>query len=135
MKYIILTLALSTTLLFGATSKQDDKTGLIWQDNKVVSQNKMKYNQAIKYCENLKLDGFENWHLPSLKELVTILDFKKDMPTIKNGFNIRISDYFWSSIVDAKEPKNSAWRVSFSYGEIESYPQSRKYYVRCVTTK
>jgi len=135
MKLIALGLLLSSTLLFSATSKQDDKTGLIWQDNKDIVKNRMKYIDAQEYCKNLTLDGFKNWYLPTIQELETILDFKRDMPTIKNGFNIRISDYFWTSTVDAKEPKHSAWRISFSYGEMEAYPQNRKYHVRCVTTK
>lgn len=135
MKHVVLGLVLSSSLLFATTSKQDDKTALIWQDSKDMVKNTMKYAQAQEYCKNLTLDGFENWHLPTLQELETILDFTRDRPALKHGFNVRISNYFWSSTVDAKEPKHSAWRVSFSYGEMESYPQTRKYHVRCVTTK
>ena len=130
MKRIATAALLCTTLLFAASSKLDDKTGLIWQDNQNMQQ-EFSYEKAKTYCENLKVDGYTDWRLPTLKELATILDLRIDRPALKPGFNIRLSERFWTATPNAAKPKE-AWVISFSYGEIESYPVRREYNVRCV---
>jgi len=57
MKRIATAALLCTTLLFAASSKLDDKTGLIWQDNQNMQQ-EFSYEKAKTYCENLKVDGY-----------------------------------------------------------------------------
>jgi len=125
-------LALSTTLLTAATSKQDDKTGLIWQDNQEVSQKSFTYDEADAYCRNLKVDGYEDWRLPTLREAYTIVDLRRNRPALKNGFSVRDDGRYWTSTEFAKEKKKMAWYISFSYGETEPYKKSRLYHVRCV---
>jgi hypothetical protein len=120
-------------MLQAGTSKIDEKTGLIWQDNPQMPA-ELDYLKAQKYCTNLSLDGFSDWHLPTIKELATILDLKTYRPALKNGFQMRIEERFWSATPDAGNPRN-AWVISFSYGEIESYPKGREYHVRCVRGK
>jgi len=132
MKAIISMLTISTVLLFAASSKQDGNTGLIWQDNKAVAQNEMMQEEAIAYCEELKLDGFEDWRLPTLKEAYTIVDLRQKRPALKRGFEIRDDGRFWTVTPFAKNPKKEAWRISMSYGEAEPYNKNRTYHVRCV---
>lgn len=132
MKPILFILAISSTLLFAATSKQDDKTGLVWQDDQAVTQNEMIQDEAIAYCQKLKLDGFEDWRLPTLKEVYTIVDLTQERPALKNGFEMRSDERFWTSTPFAKKPEKEAWRISMSYGEAEPYKKSRSYHVRCV---
>jgi hypothetical protein len=130
--YIVTTLALST-LLHAATSKVDEKTGLVWQDNPQLPA-ELDYLAAKQYCHQLSLDGFSDWRLPTIKELASIIDLKTYRPALKNGFVMRLEERFWSDTPDAGNPRN-AWVVSFSYGEIASYPRSRAYHVRCVRGK
>jgi len=125
-------LALSSTLLMAATSKQDDKTGLIWQDNKDVSEKSFTFNEAEAYCKELKVDGFEDWRLPTLREMYTIVDLRRNRPALKNGFVVRDDGRYWTSTLFAKEKENMAWYVSFSYGEAEPYKKGRLFHVRCV---
>jgi len=132
MKPILFMLTISGTLLFAASSKQDDKTGLIWQDNQAVAQNEMMQEEAIAYCQKLKLDGFEDWRLPTLKEAYTIVDLTQERPALKKGFEIRNDERFWTSTPFAKNPGKEAWRISMSYGEAEPYKKNRSYHVRCV---
>jgi len=132
MKVQLFMLMLGSTLLFAASSKQDEKTGLVWQDNQVVSQNEMTQQEAIVYCQNLKLDGFEDWRLPIVKEFYTIIDLTKNRPALKNGFEVRNDERYWTSTPFAKNPDKEAWRISMSYGEAEPYKKSRDYRVRCV---
>ncbi len=132
MKLILLILAIGSTLLFSASSKQDDKTGLIWQDDQAVSQNEMMQKEAIVYCQKLKVDGFGDWRLPTLKEAYTIVDMTQERPALKKGFEMLSDARFWTSTSFAKNPGKEAWRISMSYGEAEPYNKNRSYHVRCV---
>lgn len=132
MKHTLWIMALSTTLVMAASSKQDDKTGLIWQDDQDVAQNYLNYNEAKQYCEALKVDGYTDWRLPTLREAYTIVDLTQNRPALKNGFEVRDDGRYWTSTPFAKDPKGSAWYISMSYGEAEPYTKDRSYYVRCV---
>jgi len=132
MKSYILLLTIASSLLFAVSSKQDDKTGLTWQDNHDVLKVTKTHAEAIAYCQKLKLDGFEDWRLPTLVETYTIVDMRVDRPALKKGFEVRIDDRFWTATPFAGNPKKEAWRISMSYGEAESYSNTRTYHVRCV---
>ncbi len=132
MKPILFILMMSSTLLFAVSSKQDDKTGLVWQDDQAVSQNEMMQEEAIVYCQKLELDGFEDWRLPTLEEAYTIVDMTQERPALKKGFEILSDARFWTSTSFAKNPRKEAWRISMSYGEAEPYNKNRSYCVRCV---
>ncbi len=132
MKSLIGILLIGTTVLFAASSKMDDKTGLVWQDNKDIASIEKSYTEAQKYCQNLTLDGFTDWRLPTLKEAYTIVDLSRDRPTLKKGFEVRLNERFWTDTEVAKNPDKEAWRLSMSYGEAEPYKKTRAYRVRCV---
>jgi len=132
MKHTLWMLALSGTLLMGNSSKQDDKTGLIWQDNKEVGDSSLNYDEAKTYCQDLKVDGFTDWRLPTLREVYTIVDLRRNRPALKNGFEIRDDGRYWTATPFIKDPKKEAWYISMSYGEAEPYNKSRVYHVRCV---
>jgi len=132
MKNIIWFLVISGTLLMANSSKQDDKTGLIWQDNKEVGDSNLNYDEAKAYCQDLKVDGFTDWRLPTLREIYTIIDLTQNRPALKNGFEIRDDGRYWTATPFVKDPKKEAWYISMSYGEAEPYNKSRVYHVRCV---
>lgn len=132
MKPTILIMSIASTLLFAASSKQDDKTGLVWQDNQVVLQNEMIHEKAMAYCHDLELDGFDDWRLPTLKEAYTIVDLTQDRPALKSGFEVRNDERFWTATSFIDNPGKEAWRLSMSYGEAEPYVKRRAYHVRCV---
>ena len=129
---LIVTAMLAGTVLFGASSKLDDKTGLIWQDNKDVGKIEKSQKDALKYCADLKVDGYSDWRVPTVKEYYTIVDLYRNRPALKNGFSQREGEWFWTSTNFAGDPKNYAWRISFSYGEVEAYRKDREHHIRCV---
>ena len=135
MRYIILLSTISATLLFAASSKEDEKTGLVWQDNQDVGKIEKTYKEAIAYCSKLKIDGFEDWRLPTLAEAYTIVDMTRDRPALKGGFEMRISERFWTVTPFVEDPKKNAWRISMGYGEAEPYTKNRAHHVRCVRGK
>ena len=132
MKHILWMLAISGTLLMANSSKQDAKTGLIWQDNKEVGENYLNHDEAKRYCQDLEVDGFADWRLPTLREAYTIVDLTRNRPALKSGFEIRDDGRYWTSTLFVKNPEKEAWYISMSYGEAEAYKKSRIYHVRCV---
>lgn len=113
----------------------DINNSLMWQDNIDAKTIKKDWYEATDYCNDLSFGGFNDWKLPSLTELKSIVDTNNN-PTIKSEFkNVEYATY-WSSTIDAGY-SNYAWKVNFSNGNQNSnYSKSNDYYVdyyvRCV---
>ena len=108
----------------------DTDTKLMWQDNKDAKSVNVDWNGAKDYCQNLTIDEYSDWKLPSYLELLSIFTYKKDKYTIKDGFNNVVFMKYWSN----SENKNSntfAWHVNFREGEAIISSKSIKHYVRC----
>ena len=114
----------------------DSTTGLQWQDDAIGSQ--MTWQSAIDHCEGLSLDGFDDWRLPNVNELKTIVDRSKGNPAIVSGFenvgSSNYSSYYWSSTTskDYSYYTYNAWIVNFSYGYVDNYDKYDNVFVRCV---
>ncbi|SFV68627.1 Chitinase [hydrothermal vent metagenome] len=102
---------------------------VIWQ--KSPSKNKMTWNDAIAYCQNLVLDGIENWRVPSYKELYYLADRTKYAPAIEHYFNLETSSWYWSNTA-YKIDISQAWIVNFNNGYDKHRDKSYTYLVRCV---
>ena len=113
-----------------------EKTGLFWQDNRLVMSEKITYKEAEELCEGLKVGGYSDWRIPTIRELLTIIDYKKYDPAILDGFSIGESSYFWSSSQYMGDP-DKVWGVNFKDGSLDSNGKSYDRRVRCVriTTK
>jgi hypothetical protein len=125
----------------------DNVTGLMWQDNseaKTVTKpwvtqanyNAGKYNDtsgdtAATYCSNLTLGSYEDWRLPTRKELLSIVDLGRFNPSLDPEFLNFASSYYWSSTTNANNSGN-AWFVNFFYGNQHYGTKYDDYYVRCV---
>jgi len=80
-----MTVALSMAMA-EPTMVKDPKTNLIWEDTLHASEDKVIHMEAKAYCEALKLGTYENWRLPTLPELLTIVDYKRYKPAILKEF-------------------------------------------------
>ena len=110
----------------------DTKLGLTWQDNSAVKNTKKRWKVAKKYCQNLSIEGYSDWRLPSYDELLTIVDYDKYNPAIMPSFkNVSTSDLYWSSSVYVSDSQY-AWIVLFKDGYTDYFYLTNEYYVRCV---
>ncbi len=106
----------------------DNCTKLQWQDNSDAKTVAKTWSEAISYCENLTLGGYDDWRLPNINELLTLLDYRKYNPAIDPVFQNVGSDYYWSSTSHGST-SSSGWVVYF-YNDNHHFDNSA--FVRCV---
>ena len=106
----------------------DITTGLIWQQSDV----KKDWEAANTYCEELDYAGSQDWRLPSLVELQTIVDKTKSNVMIDPiAFPDTKPSLYWSATTFESNYGN-AMIVDFNKGDIYSEEKGFKNYVRCV---
>jgi len=111
------------------TTVTDNNSMLEWQDNTTAA--KLKWEDAINYCENLTLNGKSDWRLPNINELFSITEHSKGSPTINSIFKNTTEGFYWSSTSYSGD-SSYAWVVSFEYGSNTYYSKQKSYSVRCV---
>jgi hypothetical protein len=113
----------------------DNITGLMWQDVGLAEQ--PDWNAANTLCENLVLNNFGDWRMPSIEELMSISDYGAYDPALPGLFREQISRRFWSS-TPALSQSNNYWAVHFGVGlqmalaRNFSDTNGARPYVRCV---
>ncbi len=131
-KNIFLLIITSLTLMSSEVRLiKDSKYKLIWEDNKHVEKERINHIEAIKYCNNLKFGTFK-WRMPTLNELLTIVDYKRYKPaTLKEFEHVNRDRLYWSTTPYARS-SNEYWGVNFKDGSTSNASQRYNRYVRCV---
>lgn len=113
MKKLILSVTLISIISFANEVYYDTKNKLMWQDNNEVMNiqkpyvtrdnfssgkyTKLNGDTAYSYCNNLVLNNFEDWRLPTIKELKELNKIQDNLSFNKRG------TYYWSSTYNPKE--------------------------------
>jgi len=127
----------------------DNSTGLMWQDNSEAKTVRKPWvtqanwdagkhddtsgDTATTYCTNLILGGYDDWRLPSRKELGTLVDYGRVNPSLDTEFLNFASNLYWSSTTYVGV-SGYAWFVHFGNGYQSDYIKTKSHYVRCVRT-
>jgi hypothetical protein len=119
----------------------DNATGLQWQkctagqsggDCSTGSASKYAWQQAVDYCDRLVLSGHDDWRLPSIHEITSIIDYSKYNPAIDTtAFPSAPSIDFWSSSTNAYDA-SYAWGVHFINGGVTFGKKDASCAARCV---
>ena len=118
----------------------DNVTGLMWQQD---MGKKMTYADAMKYAEKCTLGGYDDWRVPTIKELYSLIQFTGECGGEVAGDELFIdTDYFkqpigntsigereidaqtWSSTIYVGTTMNKAktvFGVNFIDGRIKGY--------------
>jgi len=101
----------------------DTSTGLMWME--VDADTTMDWENALSYCENLSYAGYDDWKLPDVKELQSLVDYSGNYPAIDSDFVCtEFSEdnpyyYYWTSsnaYFSQHDPTNYyAWYVAFGF--------------------
>ncbi|MBD3280422.1 DUF1566 domain-containing protein, partial [Candidatus Dojkabacteria bacterium] len=130
----------------------DNVTGLMWQKD---PGEKVEYRDAAAGADNFSLAGYDDWRVPTIKELYSLMNFEGQDPSsegddtsglvpfindsyfdfaygdTEEGDRIIDSQWVTSSIYEAKVMNNQEcfFGVNFADGRIKCYPtQSGKGY-------
>jgi hypothetical protein len=113
----------------------DQVTHLTWQLGVAEDFNgvpaAMSQVEAAAFCQNLILGAYSDWRVPSLIELVSIVDDANAAPSIDPTFGLPPAGFFWSSTPLAG-PLSRAWGVSFVGGNQLDEGKLQALFVRCV---
>ena len=106
----------------GDGTVSDLSTGLMWaKDGNGAgcnNGNPLKWEDAIDFAEALEFAGYDDWYLPEIKELETIVDYGRSNPAIDpTYFPASQSDRYWSSTTYVDDT-SLAWFVNFYDGYV-----------------
>ena len=108
-------------------SGEECSTGVLWQ---------MTWPEALGYCTGLSWGGEEDWRLPTIVELNTIIDNSLAENSFdENAFpETSIDNLYWSS-TSYVASINRVWTLSFHNGSFADISQGSSLNVRCVRTE
>ena len=112
----------------------DNATGLMWVKNPSLcggstypntwasdlnKPNIMTWANAITNCEALDYAGHNDWRLPNIKELVSIVNFSRQIPAVDPTIFTVAPTYFdyWSSTTSSYDT-SFVWAVEFCSGSM-----------------
>jgi hypothetical protein len=119
----------------------DTSTGLMWEvktddGGSRDKDNTYTWKEALSYCENLPLASYNDWRLPSVNELQSLVDYSIPYPgpTINTNYfpnTVSFGNGYWSSTTDANYPLG-AWGVDFRDGSFYRHGKSGYCHVRAL---
>ena len=108
---------------------KDNVTGLEWQQD--TAPGTYTWDDANSYCANLRLGGYSDWRLPTVKEWSSLVDCDHYGPAINSNYFPNTQSSYWSCTPYAGD-SGFAWEInSYDGGENISYKTS-SYFVRAV---
>lgn len=109
----------------------DRTTGKMWQQGEGGF---MTWRSALDYCGKLSLGGHEDWRLPTIDELRSLLARNQGYPKIDTRF---FRDFpatyvtYWS-ITESRKDKSLAKALVFTFGAEANLTKIGQNRVRCV---
>jgi len=114
----------------------DRATSLIWQSEHVEDKT---WQEALQHCEGLSYAGYDDWRLPNINELRSIVTVEVERPGDPmlfgptSTFPNMVRDSFWSSTpFSSSSGIDSIWMVRFGDGWITISTGTGEEAVRCV---
>ncbi|MCP4344602.1 MAG: DUF1566 domain-containing protein [Desulfobacterales bacterium] len=110
----------------------DSATGLVWEK---TGSEYMRLSKAQSYFQELnqkKFAGYNDWRLPTLEELASLLESEKVDGLYINPLFDRKQRWCWTA---DKRADGNAWLVYFYNGDVSWYNLGLNSYVRAVRSQ
>jgi hypothetical protein len=107
----------------------DDGTGLIWQQ---TDDEPLSWEASLTYCENLTISRYNDWRLPNIKELNSIVDVTKKPAAIDTEYFGSWNAPYWTSTTNPGILYPGKWYVDFNDGLTFTAIKYEFAFVRCV---
>ncbi len=76
----------------------DRATNLVWQDSRDIVEKNFQWGGAVQYCKELSLGEYKDWRVPTITELLTIVDFQNNgTHAVDDTFLYKSANKFHSS--------------------------------------
>ncbi|MBT4815363.1 MAG: DUF1566 domain-containing protein [Lentisphaerae bacterium] len=113
----------------GDGTTTDRRTGLVWQQ---TGKSGSTWEDALDYAENLTLADRDDWRLPNIKELFSLVDVSQSRPAFDaDKLAGTLTSAYWSSTSEANRTSR-AWTVEMRYGLVEYADKTGMAAVRAV---
>ncbi|CAK0776198.1 exported hypothetical protein [Gammaproteobacteria bacterium] len=118
----------------------DQATGLIWARCSELQKGSgcagrvslMTWDQALAAARSSHLGDYQDWRLPNVKELQSIVDYTADSPSINSAIFPNVPPLpYWTSSPDIGA-SDGAWAVDFGSGAVSSNSRGYDYAIRLV---
>ena len=117
----------------------DNLTGLVWMQNANCWERQTWTNALAKVaglnagsqsCTGYTTGTHTNWHLPTKRELMSLIDSGRSYPALPSGhpFSGVQTNNYWSSTTNANNTSN-AWYVDLNNGYVNGYDKTISSYV------
>lgn len=108
---------------------EDTTHGLIW--DRRPSAKKYKWKDRQKGVPS-KLCGWTDWRVPTVRELLALVDYERREPAIDTGYFDCGDDWYWTDTPLHGSPSDYAWLVPFHHGNSGWGRQDNEGLVRAV---
>jgi hypothetical protein len=105
----------------GDETVTDQLTGLMWVKTPIAlvgNGTAMPWTNAVQFCEGLVHAGYEDWHLPTVREYLSLVDYGRSNLALPAGhpfLGINNAQYYWSGTT-AVGMQTYAVGIGFSSG-------------------
>ena len=100
----------------------DNMTGLMWvRDGAIILGYRYDWDGVLVFCNNLNLAGYDDWRMPNVREMQSLVDYEMLCPALPAGHPFEgMNGRYWTSTTWKYNPNTYALAMAICYGTIKA---------------
>ncbi|HHE05624.1 MAG TPA: DUF1566 domain-containing protein [Epsilonproteobacteria bacterium] len=94
----------------------DTHHNLMWNDNTESNTTTTTYQGALDHCESVTYGGYDDWRVPNIHELYSIVDITKPLEAFFDEFVYTAKKSYWSSTNRVNTDPQKIYTIDFETG-------------------